>query len=122
MKIIYPPLIEDGHVYFNKQVSKAEIYQTLVAKGIIDETGAPTQAALQKGLVKDFYEGEHLTFSEFLMLYPIFNGLSELSFKQIEGFWELPLTAKTQLAHIYPHLNYDQQQQLDMYFSERGGL
>lgn len=122
MKIIYPPLIEDGYAYFKQQTPKAQIYQTMIQQGIIDETGAPAIEALQKDLVKDFDEAENLLFDEFLELYPIFKVLSDLSFKQIEGFWEIPLMAKEQLLALYPELNYDHKQQLDMYFLERGGL
>ena len=38
----------------------------MVERGIITETGLPTQQAIENGLVKDYYEDQGLSFDEFL--------------------------------------------------------
>lgn len=126
MEIIYPPLIEQGVAFFHPQSSqpmamKANLYRQFVKQGILTETGEPTQTAIDKGWVIDFYEAEHLSFAEFLTLYPVFSQYDETVFKQIDGFWEVPVDFKEELIREMgaKSFSYDEQIQIEAYLSER---
>lgn len=127
MKILYPPLVEQGIAFYqsehlgNKLISKAEMYVEMVQHNIITETGLPTAYALENGLVKDFYEEENLTFQEFLNLYPVFADFSEEIFQNIEGFWEIPVSIKNDLIDgLKRHeFTYDEEMQIEAYLSDR---
>ncbi|WP_270720930.1 hypothetical protein [Enterococcus faecalis] len=75
MNIIYPPLVEQSFQFYQdyeqERYDKSELYRIMVMKNIINENGTPTEEALKKGLVKDFYEEYDLSFEEFLKLYPV---------------------------------------------------
>ena len=70
MEIIYPPLVEEGLKYYlettQQSLDKSTFYRSMVERGIITETGLPTQQAIENGLVKDYYEDQGLSFDEFL--------------------------------------------------------
>ncbi|EGO7791415.1 hypothetical protein FKJ74_003005, partial [Enterococcus faecalis] len=70
MNIIYPPLVEQSFQFYQdyeqERYDKSELYRIMVMKNIINENGTPTEEALKKGLVKDFYEEYDLSFEEFL--------------------------------------------------------
>ena len=73
MEILYPPLVEQGLKYYlettKQALDKSTFYRSMVEKGIITETGLPTQHAIENGLVKDYYEDEGLSFDEFLKIW-----------------------------------------------------
>lgn len=126
MEIIYPPLVEDGLAFHlaNQEVSlvdKAEMYSLMVKKGILLETGEPTQEAIEKGWVKDFYEEENLTLEEFLKIYPIFHTFALDSLQLIDGFWEITLELKEELINRLraDDLTYDEKLQIREYLAER---
>ena len=52
----------------------------MVERGIITETGLPTQQAIENGLVKDYYEDQGLSFDEFLRIYPILKSMTRSYF------------------------------------------
>ena len=62
MEIIYPPLVEEGLKYYlettQQSLDKSTFYRSMVERGIITETGLPTQQAIENGLVKDYYEDQ----------------------------------------------------------------
>ncbi|MGL4643191.1 MAG: hypothetical protein ACRCVH_02665 [Vagococcus fluvialis] len=126
MEIIYPPLVEDSLAFHlaNQEVSlvdKAEMYSLMVKKGILLETGEPTQEAIEKGWVKDFYEEENLTLEEFLKIYPIFYTFDLDSLQLIDGFWEITLELKEELINRLraDDLTYDEKLQIREYLAER---
>lgn len=126
MEIIYPPLVEDSLAFHlaNQEVSlvdKAEMYSLMVKKGILLEIGEPTQEAIEKGWVKDFYEEENLTLEEFLKIYPIFHTFDLDSLQLIDGFWEIPLELKEELINRLraDDLTYDEKLQIREYLAER---
>lgn len=126
MEIIYPPLVEDSLAFHlaNKEVSlvdKAEMYSLMVKKGILLETGEPTQEAIEKGWVKDFYEEENLTLEEFLKIYPVFYTFDLDSLQLIDGFWEITLELKEELINRLraDDLTYDEKLQIREYLAER---
>lgn len=126
MEIIYPPLVEDSLAFHlaNQEVSlvdKAEMYSLMVKKGILLETGEPTQEAIEKGWVKDFYEEENLTLEEFLKIYPIFRTFDLDSLQLIDGFWEITLELKEELINRLraDDLTYDEKLQIREYLAER---
>lgn len=126
MEIIYPPLVEDSLAFHlaNQEVSlvdKAEMYSLMVKKGILLETGEPTQEAIEKGWVKDFYEEENLTLEEFLKIYPIFHTFHLDSLQLIDGFWEITLELKEELINRLraDDLPYDEKLQIREYLAER---
>lgn len=89
-------------------------------KKFITETGLPTEEAIAKGWIKDYYENENLSFDEFLALYPVFETYDPDAFQLIDGFWEIPLRLKNELeaglaSHCY---DYDQQTQIKEYLAE----
>jgi hypothetical protein len=126
MEIIYPPLVEDSLAFHlaNQEVSlvdKAEMNSLMVKKGILLETGEPTQEAIEKGWVKDFYEEENLTLEEFLKIYPIFHTFALDSLQLIDGFWEITLELKEELINRLraDDLTYDEKLQIREYLAER---
>lgn len=123
MQIIYPPLVEESFAYWGGTDSqeKGAVYQQMVAKGIITETGEPTMEALEQGWVKAYDEAENLSFADFLILYPVFQKMDPTVFQLIEGFWEIPVSLKEQLecqlkAGLF---DYDAVVQLTEYLAER---
>ena len=62
-------------------VTKAEIFQLLYHKGLIGPKGEPTKEALDSGYVKDYTESMDLTYTDFLILYPVFARFSADHFK-----------------------------------------
>lgn len=125
MEIIYPPLVEQGVAFFShapEQVElKAKVYEQFVKQGILTETSNSTQMAIDQGWVIDFYEAEHLSFAEFLSLYPIFKQYDEKRFMQIDGFWEVSIDLKKELIREAESglFSYDEQIQIEAYLSER---
>lgn len=126
MNIIYPPLVEESlsyHFSDNKIVleDKVLMYQSMIEAGVIDEQGFPTQEALEKGWVKDFYEKEQLSFDDFLALYPIFKSYDKRNFHLIDGFWEISHSFKeTLIKDIQSEkMGYDDILQITEYLSER---
>lgn len=126
MEIIYPPLVEESINFHLKERSKeisdkAEMYQLMVERGIISETGEPTPEAIEKGWVKDFYEAEDLSLEDFLTLYPIFNKYDLTDFQLIDGFWEIPVELKETLLKELDSdkFDYDETQQITEYLSDR---
>ncbi len=77
--------------------------------------------AIDQGWVIDFYEAEHLSFDEFLPLYPIFKQYDEKRFMQIDGFWEVSIDLKKELIREAGSglFSYDEQIQIEAYLSER---
>ncbi|WP_207940564.1 hypothetical protein DOK78_001928 [Enterococcus sp. DIV2402] len=122
MKIVYPPLVEQSVTYHATQhISKADMYRSMVEKGIITENGLPTEYALENGWIKDFYEKENLSFDEFLAIYPIFEEYDQELFKLVDGFWEIPITLKEELlqALASENVNYDEKIQIEEYLADR---
>ncbi|OJG27194.1 hypothetical protein [Enterococcus cecorum] len=102
MEIIYPPLVEEGLKYYlettQQSLDKCTFYRLMVERGIITETGLPTQQAIENGLVKDYYEDQGLSFDDFLRIYPIFEEYDEELFQCIDGYWEIPVDMKENLV------------------------
>lgn len=126
MEIIYPPLVEESINFHLKERSKeisdkAEMYQLMVERGVISETGEPTPEAIEKGWVKDFYEAEDLSLEDFLTLYPIFNKYDLTDFQLIDGFWEVPVELKETLLKELDSdkFDYDETQQITEYLTDR---
>lgn len=124
MNIEYPPLVEQTVSYYQQphhRNNQAKCYRQLVKRGIITTTGEPTTEALANGWVKDFYEAENLSFSEFVALYPIFSTYDHAVFKKIEGFWEIPITLQRNLLErLSKQLgDYDELIQIEAYLEER---
>ena len=93
----------------------------MVEKGIITETGLPTQHAIENGLVKDYYEDEGLSFDEFLKIYPVFEEYDEELFQRIDGYWEIPIEMKENLVSQLEsgELPYEDTQQIETYLEDR---
>lgn len=126
MNIIYPPLVEEAIQFYcpNQELTfseKAGIYRELLAKEIILPNGQPTPKALRNGWVKDYYEEEKLSFTEFLELYPLFAAYDEGLFVQVQGFWEIPMEVRTDLlAKLQdPYCSYEEKIQIEAYLSDR---
>ncbi|GAJ25754.1 hypothetical protein JCM15457_632 [Liquorilactobacillus sucicola DSM 21376 = JCM 15457] len=124
MKVIYPPLVEQGFNFFkqeNPSVTKAEVYKSLVENNILDETGAPTDFALELGWVKEFTEEQNLTFNDFLNIYPIFKHYGEHHFKIIDGFWEIDRKLREKINQQLATDSFDdeEEEQLEAFFSAR---
>ncbi|GBD61046.1 putative uncharacterized protein [Tetragenococcus halophilus subsp. halophilus] len=112
MEIIYPPLVEQSIQYYTqgneqKTISKAEMYRSMVEKGILTENGLPTDYALENGWVKDFYEDEHLSFEDFLEIYPVFKNYDPELFQIIDGFWEITIRFKEELIQEISESKFD---------------
>ncbi|AZP03607.1 hypothetical protein [Jeotgalibaca ciconiae] len=100
MKIIYPPLVEEGYRYcLSKGVAttKEEVFLNLVKQNILQENGQPTKQALDKGFVREFTEDENLTYGEFIALYPAFSEYDPSYFLLIDGFWEMHRTLQKEI-------------------------
>ncbi|WP_311406796.1 hypothetical protein [Liquorilactobacillus uvarum] len=124
MKIMYPPLVEQGFHFFSKQnpeLTKADIYNFLVKNEVITPWGDPTNKALQTGWVEKFDEEQDLSFSQFLTIYPIFAKFKRSSFMNVDGFWEIKVELKEQLLRQIGQnfFDEDEEEQLQEYFSTR---
>lgn len=125
MEIIYPPLVEQGLKYYlettKHSLDKSAFYRSMVEKGIITETGLPTQQAIENGLVKDYYEDEGLSFDEFLKIYPVFEEYDEKLFQYIDGYWEIPVALKEELVSQLESgkLTFEDTQQIEAYLEDR---
>ncbi|EOT38625.1 hypothetical protein [Enterococcus columbae] len=126
MQIIYPSLVEEAvrFHYPNQKVStkeKAAIYQTMLQHELILPNGQPSTLALDNGWIKDFYEEENLSFTEFLALYPLFKNYDAQLFEQIDGFWEISLEFREVLLQklAADTCNYDEKIQIEAYLSDR---
>ncbi|MGX7195130.1 hypothetical protein [Enterococcus olivae] len=126
MNIIYPPLVEESIQFHflgkeREQAPKAAMYRMMVEKGIITENGSPTEAALQNGWIKDFYEEENLSFQEFIELYPLFEQYDSELFQKIDGFWEIPVNLKEELLKELSteELDHDKKIQIEAYLADR---
>ena len=125
MNIIYPPLVEQSFQFYQdyeqERYEKSESYRIMVMKNIINENGTPTEEALKKGLVKDFYEEYDLSFEEFLKLYPFFNNYDPDYFQKIDGFWEVPVCLKEELILLLNDKDcaYDVRIQIQQFLEER---
>ncbi|MBO0431877.1 hypothetical protein [Enterococcus sp. DIV0660C] len=125
MNIIYPPLVEQSFQFYqknsNEDFSKTALYRSMVANKLITENGHPTAEAIERGLVRDFYEEEDLLFEEFLAIYPIFTVYETELFQKIDGFWEIPVSLKNELMIRLDHgkFSYDEQVQVEAFLSER---
>ncbi|EOK55514.1 hypothetical protein [Enterococcus faecalis] len=125
MEILYPPLVEQGLKYYlettKQSLDKSTFYRSMVEKGIITETGLPTQHAIENGLVKDYYEDEGLSFDEFLKIYPVFEEYDEELFQRIDGYWEIPIEMKENLVSQLEsgELPYEDTQQIETYLEDR---
>ena len=125
MNIIYPPLVEQSFQFYQdyeqERYDKSELYRIMVMKNIINENGTPTEEALKKGLVQDFYEEYDLSFEEFLKLYPFFNNYDPDYFQKIDGFWEVPVCLKEELILLLNDKDcaYDVRIQIQQFLEER---
>lgn len=126
MEIIYPPLVEQSvkfHLHGSKQetIDKAEMYRSMVERGILTENGLPTDYALENGWVKDFYEEEHVSFETFLEIYPIFKNYDIHLFQMVDGFWEIPVNLKEELLQQLAEnkFDYDETIQIKEYLADR---
>lgn len=93
MKIKYPQLVEQAFDILSKSVPlnmakansiKADIYRELVAEGVLDENGQPTQLAFDKGLIDG---GRHQTLAEYKQEFPQLKGFSSDHFKYTTDGW-----------------------------------
>ncbi|SPE04693.1 hypothetical protein LAP8965_00158 [Lactiplantibacillus plantarum] len=91
MKIMYPQLVEQAFDILSKSVPlnmakansiKADIYRELVAEGVLDENGQPTQLAFDKGLVD-----RAQTLAEFKQEFPQLKEYSDTHFKYTSDGW-----------------------------------
>lgn len=125
MKIIYPALVEEATSYLLGQKqevdSKAKLYCLMVDKGMISETGEPTDYGIEQGWIKVFAETEELTLESFLEIYPVFQRYDLDLFQQIDGFWEIPLSLKEQILQELTEeiFDYDEEIQLKEYLADR---
>lgn len=125
MEIIYPPLVEEGLKYYlettQQSLDKSTFYRSMVERGIITETGLPTQQAIENGLVKDYYEDQGLSFDDFLRIYPIFEEYDEKLFQCIDGYWEIPVDMKENLVSQLEsgELTFEDAQQIQAYLEDR---
>lgn len=126
MEIIYPPLVEEGFAYLKRlpeqeALTKAELYQMMVADHLITETGMPTRTAIEAGFIKDYHEAEDLSFAEFMELFPIFKRYAEDLFEKIDGYWEIPETFKQALKKNLAKniFSYDERMQVNAYLQDR---
>lgn len=125
MEIVYPPLVEQSFQFYQEKeeqgYSKSELYRSMVANQIIHENGVPTREALEKGLVREFYEEPDLAFEDFLAIYPYFQTYDSSLFQRIDGFWEIPLALKSELlAKVEAGtISYDEKVQIEEFLEER---
>lgn len=105
MKIKYPQLVEQAFDILSKSVPlnmakansiKADIYRELVAEGVLDENGQPTQLAFSKGLVDS---GQHQTLAEYKREFPQLKGFSSDHFKFTATGWGVDNYVMRSLAY-----------------------
>ncbi|KJW11623.1 hypothetical protein [Levilactobacillus spicheri] len=97
MKIIYPKLVEDAFTLANQhgQIApgkendvKAQIYQIMVNRGMLDELGEPTQLAVDKGIAGGLGPNSQLnSLAEFKRQFPIYGEFDDSHFKRLNGEW-----------------------------------
>lgn len=97
MKIIYPKLVEDAFTVANQhgQIApgkendvKAQIYQIMVNRGMLDELGEPTQLAVDKGIAGGLGPNSQLnSLAEFKRQFPIYGEFDDSHFKRLNGEW-----------------------------------
>jgi hypothetical protein len=124
MPIIYPPLVEEAYQYqkqMNPEISKAEIYQYMYQKGLIDQTGQPTQEALQAGYIKEYTETLDLDYSEFLAIYPVFVQFPSTHFKRIDHFWQIDQELQAEILIGIRENQFTEDELIDLsaYFDDR---
>ena len=116
---------EEGLKYYlettQQSLDKSTFYRSMVERGIITETGLPTQQAIENGLVKDYYEDQGLSFDEFIRIYPIFEEYDKELFQCIDGYWEIPVDMKENLVSQLEsgELNFEDAQQIQAYLEDR---
>ncbi|MUN91035.1 hypothetical protein [Enterococcus gallinarum] len=124
MMIQYPSLVEEAYCYQKKvdpTVTKAEIFQLLYHKGLIGPKGEPTKEALDSGYVKDYTESMDLTYTDFLILYPVFARFSADHFKKIDHFWEMDRTLQERILGEVEMNQFTEDELIDLsaYFEDR---
>jgi len=97
VKIIYPKLVEDAFAVANQhgQIApgkendvKAQIYQIMVDRGMLDELGEPTQLAVDKGIAGGLGPNSQLnSLAEFKRQFPIYGEFDDSHFKRLNGEW-----------------------------------
>lgn len=97
MKIIYPKLVEDAFTVANQhgQIApgkendvKAQIYQIMVNRGMLDELGEPTQLAISSGIAGGLGPSSQLdSLAEFKRQFPIYGEFDDSHFKRLNGEW-----------------------------------
>lgn len=123
MEIIYPPLVEEGLKYYLETTQQSLDKCTFIVRwqrGIITETGLPTQQAIENGLVKDYYEDQGLSFDDFKNL-SNFEEYDEELFQCIDGYWEIPVDMKENLVSQLEsgELTFEDAQQIQAYLEDR---
>ena len=105
MKIKYPKLVEKAFDILNESFPldmtkansiKADIYRELVAEGVLDSNGCPTQLAFDKGLIDS---GQHQTLAEYKREFPQFKGFSSDHFKFTTAGWGVDNYVMRSLAY-----------------------
>ncbi|MGX2945876.1 hypothetical protein [Enterococcus alishanensis] len=123
MKVIYPPLVEQSYQFITQQgirTTKAEVYQMMVAEGMLTQTGEPTKKALEQGIVTE-YKQQHRTLKEFKKEYPIFKSYPVKEFTQQDGVWYVSQKVIVDIQAILDANNCDIDifNQINMYFNFR---
>jgi len=125
MKIKYPQLVEKAFDILSKSLPldmakansiKADIYRELVAEGVLDENGQPTQLAFDKGLIDG---GRHQTLAEYKREFPQFKGFSSDHFKYTPDGWGVDNYIMRSLAYktlAESDNKYDRQMALNTLF------
>ncbi|OOV22582.1 hypothetical protein LG101_03590 [Levilactobacillus brevis] len=95
--MIYPKLVEDaftvakqhGQIAPGKENDvKAQIYQIMVDRGMLDELGEPTQLAVDKGIAGGLGPNSQLnSLAEFKRQFPIYGEFDDSHFKRLNGEW-----------------------------------
>lgn len=121
MNIIYPSLVEQAYAFAKAQgvkVTKEEMYKMQVKEGFLTETGAPTQKAIDEGLVAS-YSQTHDTLKQFKHEYPIFKDYPKSEFTQQEGIWYVSKKVLEDIVSVADSLGYDETQQISTYMNFR---
>lgn len=125
MKIKYPKLVEKAFYILNESFPldmtkansiKADIYRELVAEGVLDENGQPTQLAFDKGLIDG---GRHQTLAEYKREFPQLKGFSSDHFKFTTDGWGFDNYVMRSLAYrslAESDNEYDRQRALNTLF------
>ena len=125
MKIKYPKLVEKAFDILNESFPldmtkansiKADIYRELVAEGVLDSNGCPTQLAFDKGLIDS---GQHQTLAEYKREFPQFKGFSSDHFKFTTAGWGVGNYVMRSLAYkslAESDNEYDRQRALNTLF------